>query len=109
VLRRDGLEGDAVAEGLELGDGPLALAIGVAPDEVVATQILVVAVIGEQVPSDHQDRVPHARAAFLLPDAARQPSVLGRQVARLPLTRLVCAVAAWLAEERVEPVVTAQR
>jgi hypothetical protein len=32
-----GFEGDAVAEGLELGDRPLTLAIGVAPDEVVAT------------------------------------------------------------------------
>jgi hypothetical protein len=40
VLRRDGFEDDAVAEGLELGDGPLTLAVGVAPDEVVATQVL---------------------------------------------------------------------
>jgi hypothetical protein len=40
-------EDDAVAEGLELGDGPLPLALGVAPDEVVAAQVLVVAVVGE--------------------------------------------------------------
>jgi hypothetical protein len=40
VLGGEGFEGDAVAEGLELGDGPLTLAVGVAPDEVVATQVL---------------------------------------------------------------------
>jgi hypothetical protein len=44
---RRGLEGDVVAEGLELGDGSLALALGVASGEVVATQVLVVAVVGE--------------------------------------------------------------
>jgi hypothetical protein len=44
VLRSDGFEDDAVAEGLELGDGPLTLVLGVAPDEEVATQVLVVAV-----------------------------------------------------------------
>ena len=40
-------EGDAVAEGLELGDSPLTLAVGVAADEEVATQVLVVTAIGE--------------------------------------------------------------
>ena len=55
VLGGEGFEGDAVAEGLELGDGPLTLAIGVASDEVVATKVGVVAVAGEQVPGDHQD------------------------------------------------------
>jgi hypothetical protein len=40
-------EGDAVAESLELGDGSLAGAVGVAADEEVATQVLVVTVIGE--------------------------------------------------------------
>ena len=59
VLGGEGFEGDAVAKGLELGDSPLTLAIGVASDEIVATKVLVVAVIAEQVPSDHQDRVPH--------------------------------------------------
>jgi hypothetical protein len=39
------VEDDAVAEGLELGDGPLTLASGVMPHEVVATQVLVVAVL----------------------------------------------------------------
>jgi hypothetical protein len=51
VRRRVG--GDLVAEGLELGDGSLAGAVAVAPDEVVAAKILVVAVVGEQVPDDH--------------------------------------------------------
>ena len=34
----EGLEGDLVAEGLELGNGSLAGAIGVAADEVVTTR-----------------------------------------------------------------------
>jgi hypothetical protein len=42
-----GFEGDVVAQGLELGNGSLASAVGVAADEVVATQVLVVAVVGE--------------------------------------------------------------
>ena len=67
MLGGEGFEGDAVAEGLELGDGPLPLAIGVAPGEVVATQVLVVAVVGEQVPGDDQDRAPDGDSAFFLP------------------------------------------
>ena len=47
VLGRQGFEGDAVAEGLELGDGSVAGAVGVAPDEEVAAKIVVVAVLGE--------------------------------------------------------------
>jgi hypothetical protein len=50
-----GLEGDLVAEGPELGDGSLTLAVGVAADEEVAAKIAVVAVLGEQIPGDHQD------------------------------------------------------
>jgi hypothetical protein len=38
---------DLVAEGLELSDGSLASTVGVAADEVVATQIGVVTVVGE--------------------------------------------------------------
>jgi len=67
VLGGEGFEGDAVAKGLELGDSPLPLALGVAADEVVATKVGVVAVAGEQVPGDHQDRVPTATAAFFFP------------------------------------------
>jgi hypothetical protein len=40
-------EDDLVAEGLELSDGSLASTVGVAADEVVATQIGVVTVLGE--------------------------------------------------------------
>jgi hypothetical protein len=40
------LEGDVVAEGLELGDGSLAGAVGVAADEEVAAKIVVIAVLG---------------------------------------------------------------
>jgi hypothetical protein len=47
VLGGKWFEGDAVAEGVELGDGSLAGAVGVAADEVVATQVLVVTVVGE--------------------------------------------------------------
>ena len=69
-----------VAEGLELSDGPLLLAIGVASDKVVATKVGVVAVAGEQVPGNHQDRVAHRDRRLLLADAAGQPPVLGGQV-----------------------------
>jgi hypothetical protein len=80
-LRRHGFQDDAVAEGLELGDGPLPLALGIAPGEVVASEVLLVAVIGEQMPGNHQDRVPYSKGSLLLPDPAREPPVLGRQVA----------------------------
>jgi len=43
----EGFEDDLVAEGLELSDGSLASTVGVAADEVVATQIGVVTVVGE--------------------------------------------------------------
>ena len=81
MLGGEGFEDDAVAEGLELGDGLLTLAIGVAPDEVVATQVVVVAVVGEQVPGDDQDPVPDGDSGLLLANPAREPPVLGRQVA----------------------------
>jgi hypothetical protein len=73
VLRRHGFQDDAVAEGLELGDRPLTLAVGVAPDEVVATQVLVVAVVGEQMPGDDENRVPDGDRGLLLADASGQP------------------------------------
>ena len=77
VLGGEGFEGDAVAEGLELGDSPLPLAIGVASDEVVATKVGVVAVVGKQVSGDDQDRVADRDRRLLLADAAGQPPVLG--------------------------------
>jgi hypothetical protein len=98
-----GPEGHAVAEGLELGDGPLALTIRVAPGEVVATQVGVVAVIGEQVPSDHQDRVPHRKSRLLLPDAPSEPPVLGRQVGVTTARRRPGALDQHLAKPAVAP------
>jgi hypothetical protein len=62
-----GLEGDLVAEGLELGDGALAGTVAVTPDEEVAAKIAVVAVLGEQVPGDTRMEWPTATAAFFLP------------------------------------------
>jgi hypothetical protein len=47
VLGGKWFEGDAVAEGVELGDGSLAGVVGVAADEVVAAQVGVVTVVGE--------------------------------------------------------------
>jgi hypothetical protein len=76
VLGGEGFEDDAVAEGLELGDGPLTLALGVAPDEVVATKVLIVAVVSEQAPGDHQDRMPDGDSGLLLADPTGQPPVL---------------------------------
>ena len=64
------VEGDVVAEGLELGDGLLAGAVGVAPDEEVTAKIAVVAVLGEQLPDNHQDGVAHGDRGLLLADAA---------------------------------------
>jgi hypothetical protein len=80
-LGGEGLEGDLVAEGLELGNGSLAGPVGVAADEVVAAQVSVVTVVGQQVPGDHQDGVAHGHGGLLLADAAGQPPELGRQVA----------------------------
>ena len=50
----------------------LADALGVvcrvgAPGEPVAAEVLVVAVVGEQVPADHQDRVANSDGGFALP------------------------------------------
>src|SRR5215211_473239 len=76
----EGLEGDVVAEGLELGDGSLAGTVGVAADEVVAAQVGIATVVGQQVPGDHQDRVADGEGGLLLANAPGQPPELGRQV-----------------------------
>src|SRR5215216_4200089 len=76
----EGFEGDLVAEGLELGNGSLASAVGVAADEVVATKVGIVTIIGEQMPGDHQDRVADRARRLLLANPAGQPPELRRQV-----------------------------
>src|SRR5829696_5931825 len=75
-----GLEGDLVAEGLELGDGPLAGTVAVTSDEEVAAKVVVVAVAIQQVPADHQDGVAHGDRGLLLADASGQPPELSGQV-----------------------------
>jgi hypothetical protein len=69
VLGGEGFEGDAVAEGLELGDSPFTLAIGVASDEAVATKVgvVVVAVAGSRCQAITRIEWPTATAAFFLP------------------------------------------
>src|SRR6266542_7147936 len=75
------LEGDRVAEGLELLDEVGLVPVGVAAaGEPVAAEVVVVAVAFEQVPGDHQDRVAHRDRGLLLADPAGQPPELGGQV-----------------------------
>jgi hypothetical protein len=71
----EGFEGDLVAEGLELGEGSLASAVGVAADEVIAAQVGIVTVVGEQMLGDHQDGVAHGHG--------RKPSRVGDITSRL--------------------------
>lgn len=72
------VEGDPVAEFVELRDGSVTLAVGVDPPlEVVASQVVVVAVLGEEVPADHQDGVADRYGGLLLADAAGEPPELG--------------------------------
>lgn len=52
---------------MEPTDQAVALAIGVAAGEVVPGQVVVVVVIGEQVPADHQDRMGDGDGAFFFP------------------------------------------
>jgi hypothetical protein len=74
VFGGGGLEGDQVAEGLELGDGSMPGAVGVALHEEVAAKVAVVAVVGQQVPCNHQDRIADGASRLLLADgrASRQ-------------------------------------
>src|SRR3954471_12729152 len=74
------VEADAVAEVLQLGDEPVALAVGVAAGEVVAAEVVVVAVVGQQVPADDQDGVTDGDGGLLLADPAGQSPEPGGQV-----------------------------
>ncbi len=71
VLCGGGLEGDVVAEGLELGDGALPGAVAVTSDKEVAAELGIVAVAVQQVPGDHQDRVAHGDGGLLLKGESR--------------------------------------
>src|SRR3954451_23356881 len=59
---------------------PVAMAVGVAPGEVVPAEIGVVAAVGEQVPAGDQDGVADGYGGLLLADPVGQPPELGRQV-----------------------------
>ena len=74
-------ECDSVAEVVELADEEVASFVGVgAAQEPVAAEVLVVAVFAEQVPADHQDRVPDGDGGLLVTDASLEPSELGGEV-----------------------------
>jgi len=66
---------------LELFDEAVSGTVGVgSASEVVAAQILVVAVVGEQVPADDQDGVAYGDGRLLLADPPGQAPELGREV-----------------------------
>jgi len=66
---------------VELADEPVALAVGVGPaGEVVAAEVGVVAVVGQQVTADDQDGVADRDGRLLLADPAGQPPELRGQV-----------------------------
>ena len=74
------MQGDPVTQGVELLDQAVALAVGVAAGEVVPAEVVVVAVVGEQVPADHQDGVGDGDGGLLLADPPGETPELGRQV-----------------------------
>jgi hypothetical protein len=80
VELRGGLEGDRVAQGLELLDevGLVPVMI-VTASEPITAKVVVVAVVAQQVPGDHQDLVADGDHR-LLADASGQPPKLGSQV-----------------------------
>src|SRR5206468_7092046 len=49
-------------------------------DKPVTTEVVVVAVVGQQVPGDHQDRVADGASGLLVADASGQPPKLRGQV-----------------------------
>ena len=69
---RDLVEGDSVAEVLELPDEVVAVFVLVGAFCVpVAAKVLVVAVSGEQMPADHEDRVADRDGRFFAADTTR--------------------------------------
>jgi len=66
----DLVEDDSVSEGLELLDVVVALLVRIDPaGEVVAAEVFKIAVVREEVPADHEDRVCDGGGGFLLADA----------------------------------------
>src|SRR5215207_803357 len=78
MVRSGGLfEGDLVAEGVELFDGSVALAVGVRSSlEVVAAEVVVVGVFGEEMPADDEDGVADGdRGLFLADPSSETPEL----------------------------------
>ena len=73
-------EGDAVAEVVELADEVVASFVGVgAAGEPVAAEVVVVAVVGEQVPADDEDRVADGDGGFACGRCAGGAASTGRR------------------------------
>src|SRR5829696_1858288 len=78
MVRSGGLfEGDLVAEGVELFDGSVALAVGARSSlEVVAAEVVVVGVFGEEMPADDEDGVADGdRGLFLADPSSETPEL----------------------------------
>jgi hypothetical protein len=63
-----------------LGDEAVALAVDVAAGEVVRSEVVVVAVVGEQVPANDEDGVADSDGGLLLADPPGQPPELSGKV-----------------------------
>jgi hypothetical protein len=69
------LECDLVPKRVELANQIASASFGVAaPCEVVAAEILVVAVVREEMPDDHQDRVTHREDGLVVTSLAEASS-----------------------------------
>lgn len=100
------VEGDSVAEVVELLDESVSLSVGVrAAGEVVAADVVVVAGGGEQVPADHQDGVTDCEGCLLLSDASGQAPELRGQVG---IASVGAAQAPWvrMSRSQTSPLVT---
>lgn len=72
-----------IAHALQLGDEAVAAAgVVVGPaDEPVGAEVDVVGLVVQQMPGDHEDRVPYRQRCFLLSDPSGQSPELRREIA----------------------------
>ena len=95
-------EVDSVAEVLELVDEVVAVFVLVGSAyEPVAAEVLVVAVVGEDVPADDEDGVADRDGGFLVADATLEPPELGGKVGVTGLRRAEGALVEDLAEPTI--------
>ncbi len=77
----DGFDGDPVAEGFEPANEVTPVRLGVVvPGELIAAEVVVIAVVGERVPGDDQEGVTHGEPGpglAVLAEAAQRVSVPG--------------------------------